>query len=118
MIKGRVNWFKYMDLSQKKCVPCEVKIPPLAGPAVARHAAWLKTPWEVIDNKKIQRQFKFKDFKEAVQFVNKVAGLAEREGHHPDIHVLYNKVVIELETHFIGGLSENDFIMAAKMENL
>ena len=78
--------------------------------------AELKLPWEVVDNKKIRHEFKFKDFKEAMAFINKVAEIAESEGHHPDIHIFYNKVTIELWTHFIGGLHENDFIVASKIE--
>ena len=71
--------------------------------------------WEVLDNLRIKKEFKFKDFKEAMVFVNKVAEIAEAEQHHPDISIFYNKVSIELSTHAIGGLSENDFILAAKI---
>ncbi len=77
----------------------------------------LNPAWEISeDGKKISRKFKFKDFKEAMQFINKVADIAETEGHHPDLHIFYNKVVIELWTHTVGGLSENDFIMASKID--
>jgi len=72
----------------------------------------------VTDNKKINKTFKFADFKEAMNFVNKVADLAEAEGHHPDINISYNKVDITLWTHAIGGLSTNDFIVAAKSDEL
>ena len=68
--------------------------------------------------KKIKKKLKLKDFKEAMAFVNKVAEIAESEGHHPDIHIFYNQVRIELWTHAVGGLSENDFIMAAKLDGL
>ena len=78
----------------------------------------LKNKWEVVEDRKISYRFKFKTFKEAIKFVNKVADLAEEENHHPNIHILYNKVKIVLSTHSIGGLSENDFIMAAKIEKL
>lgn len=78
----------------------------------------LKNNWEVIENKKIAFTFKFKNFKEAIRFVNKVADLAELENHHPNIHIHYNKVRLSLSTHSIGGLSENDFIVAAKIEKL
>lgn len=78
----------------------------------------LKLDWEVMENKKIRHEFKFKNFSEAIKFVNKVADLAEQENHHPNIHIYYNRVVIDLTTHNIKGLSENDFIMAAKIENL
>lgn len=67
---------------------------------------------------KIRKQFKFKDFKKAMEFVNEVADLAESEGHHPDIKIVYNKVQLDLFTHAVGGLSENDFIMASKINKI
>ena len=67
---------------------------------------------------KITKQFKFEDFKKAMEFVNKIADLAESEGHHPDIKIVYNKVRLDLFTHAVGGLSENDFIMASKIDKL
>ena len=72
---------------------------------------WSLTP----DSKKISQEFKFPDFKEAMKFVNKIADIAEEEGHHPDIHIFYNRVMIELWTHAVNGLSENDFIVATKI---
>ncbi len=66
----------------------------------------------------ISREFKFADFRQAMAFINKVADLAEREGHHPDIYIFYNRVKLELSTHALGGLSENDFILAAKIDKL
>lgn len=104
------------DLSQKKCVPCEGGTLPLKPDEVAGYMKLLKTPWRAEGNKKISQQFKFKDFREAMVFVNKVAEVANAEDHHPDIHVYYNKVEIELSTHSIGGLSGNDFIVARKIE--
>lgn len=85
---------------------------------VTAHSALFKTPWEILENKKIKQQFQFKNFKEAMHFVNQVAEIAETEQHHPDIYIFYNKVIIELWTHFIDGLTENDFIMAAKIESI
>lgn len=70
------------------------------------------------DTKSISREFEFKDFKEAMAFINKVADLAESEGHHPDIHCWWNKVKLELSTHAVGGLSNNDFILASKINTL
>ena len=78
----------------------------------------LKGQWEVVESRKIRREFKFEDFSEAMKFANRVADLAEEEGHHPDFHIHWNKVRLELWTHEIGGLAENDFIMAAKIEAL
>ncbi|MDO8269931.1 MAG: 4a-hydroxytetrahydrobiopterin dehydratase [Candidatus Levybacteria bacterium] len=98
-------------------MPCEGGTKPLEESEVAKYITLLKTPWHVLDEgKKIEKLYKFKDFKLAMRFVNKVADLAEDEGHHPDIAVSYNKVRITLATHAIGGLSTNDFIIASKIE--
>jgi 4a-hydroxytetrahydrobiopterin dehydratase len=105
-------------LADKKCVPCEGGTPPMKGEEIQKNKSQLKNDWKVVDETKIRHEFKFKDFKQAMAFVNKAADVAEEEGHHPDIHIHYNRVVIELWTHSIGGLSENDFIMAAKIERL
>lgn len=105
-------------LSDKKCVACEGGVPPIVGTEIERYLSELTLPWQVNEEKKISKEFVFKDFKESMQFVNKVADLAEDEGHHPDIAISYSKVNIELWTHAIGGLSENDFIMAAKIEKI
>lgn len=106
------------DLTKKKCVPCEGGTSPLKLEEVASYMKLLKTSWKAEGNKKISQQFKFKDFKEAIAFVNKVAEVANNEDHHPNIHIYYNKVEIELSTHAIGGLSGNDFIVARKTEKL
>ena len=105
------------DLTNKKCVPCDGGTLPLGSDAVA---GYLKSVfgWQAEEDKKIKKEFKFKDFKGSMGFVNKVAGLAEEEGHHPSIFISYNKVRITLATHAIGGLSENDFIMAAKIDSI
>ena len=106
----------HKQLTQKKCVPCEGGTPLLNKDTIEKYRSELKLEWEIIDDKKISRLFKFKNFKEAMAFVNKVAQLAEEEGHHPDISISWNKVTLELTTHAIGGLSENDFILASKIE--
>jgi len=72
--------------------------------------------WEFLETQKIIKEFKFEDFVKAMEFVNKIADVAEKEGHHPDMAIHYNKVEITLWTHFINGLSENDFIIAAKID--
>ena len=106
------------NLLSKKCVPCEGGIPPFTQEQIKQYVP-LVPGWEVGENKKLQRDFKFEDFKEAMQWVNKVADLAESEGHHPDILIHeWNKVRLELTTHATGGLSENDFILAAKINVL
>lgn len=105
-----------MDLSQKKCVPCEGGTKPLAPDKISEYVKAVNPQWQVIENKSIKRKYKFKDFRQSLDFVVKVANLAESEGHHPDITINYNKVTLELTTHAIGGLSENDFIMAVKID--
>ncbi len=105
-------------LAEKKCYACENDSTPLNQDGVRIYRQQLKTSWQILDNKKIQQIFQFKDFKAALHFVNQVAKIAEKEGHHPDISIYYNKVEIILWTHSIDGLSENDFIIAAKIENL
>ncbi len=107
-----------MNLANKKCVPCEVKMPPMKEDEIQKHLSYLSLEWKVTDSIKIANEFKCKNFKEAMRFVNDIAEIAEQEGHHPDIFISYNKVKIELWTHFIGGLSVNDFILAAKIENI
>ena len=114
------------DLLNKKCVPCEGGVPPLTHEEVTKLMEQVEG-WslfeEASDNlkkfgmgAKIFREYKFKDFIGAVNFVNNVAEVAEAEGHHPDIKINYNKVTLEMTTHAIGGLSENDFIVAAKVD--
>ena len=107
-----------MDFSTKRCVPCEGGVPPLQEEKIKEYLSYLKTTWEVLDKKKIKKEFKFKNFTEAMKFVNSVADIANGENHHPDISIHWNKVVIELWTHAIGGLSENDFIVASKIEKI
>src|SRR3989344_8291861 len=107
-----------MTLSQKHCVPCEGGVMPLFR---TKAEEYLKdTPdWSLSeDAKKISKTFTFKNFKEALAFANKVGDIAEAEGHHPDMLVAWGRVGIELTTHAIGGLSENDFVLAAKIDAL
>ncbi|OGG07018.1 4a-hydroxytetrahydrobiopterin dehydratase [Candidatus Gottesmanbacteria bacterium RIFCSPHIGHO2_02_FULL_40_24] len=105
------------DLTKKKCVPCEGGEPPLEKEKVN---ILLKevSGWELVEGM-VVRKFKFKDFREAVDFVNRVADLSEEENHHPNISIYgWNKVKLTFYTHKINGLSENDFIMAAKVNKI
>ncbi|OHA71039.1 MAG: hypothetical protein A3D64_00015 [Candidatus Wildermuthbacteria bacterium RIFCSPHIGHO2_02_FULL_49_9] len=104
-----------MNLTEKKCVPCKEGIPPLKKEKIEKYLKEVEG-WEAKKGKLISRTFSFKSFKEAINFVNQVAGIAEQEQHHPDIHIRYKKVTLELTTHAIAGLSENDFIMASKID--
>jgi 4a-hydroxytetrahydrobiopterin dehydratase len=100
-------------LAHKRCVACDAGTPRLSMQEA--EALLEQVPgWELEENK-LTRRFKFTDFKQAMAFVNRVATLAEEEGHHPDIHIFWNRVRLDLTTHAIRGLSENDFIMAAKI---
>ncbi len=107
-----------MKLSDKKCVPCEGGVKKLNSTEIEKFNSQLVNPWQVQDGLKISKEFLFKDFIQTMKFVNKIAILAEEEGHHPVMHVYYSKVMIELWTHAILGLSENDFILASKIDNL
>jgi len=106
-----------MKLSDKRCVPCEGGIPPFSAVQAKRYLKKLKKGWK-LDGNKIEKEFKFKDFVDSMGFANRVALIAQAEDHHPEIEISYKKVEIELTTHAIGGLSENDFIMAAKIDLL
>jgi 4a-hydroxytetrahydrobiopterin dehydratase len=106
------------DLASKHCVPCEGGTPPL-DPAAA--SAYLRQVpgWELADGgRKLARVFTFGNFVEAVDFVNAITPIAEAEGHHPDLLVKWGEVRVELWTHAAGGLTENDFILAAKIDQI
>lgn len=103
-----------MDLASRKCVPCEGGMPPLTEGEAKRYLKECPK-WE-LEGKQISREFNFKNFREALEFVNKVGYIAEIEVHHPDIEIHWNRVILTLWTHSINGLSENDFIMAAKID--
>ncbi len=103
-----------MHLAEKKCLPCEGGTPPLAEDAIK--ILLKEVPVWSLREGRLFRSFKFRNFKEAVAIVNSLANIAEEEGHHPDICIHYNRVEVELWTHAIKGLSENDFIIAAKAD--
>ena len=107
-----------MDISQKKCKPCEGGVSPFDQNEVAEYKKLIQNDWNAIGNKKITREYSFVNYRHTMDFVTKVAQLAEEEGHHPVMHVYYGRVVIELWTHAIDGLSENDFIMAYKIDKI
>lgn len=105
------------DLASKNCVPCKGGVPPLKGKELGDLAK--QTPgWQVVEDHHITRTFKFPDFKQAIAFVNKVGDLAEQQGHHPDIFLAWGKAQITTWTHSINGLTESDFILAAKIDKL
>ena len=106
------------DLTAKSCVPCRGGIPPLTEEK-ARELSAAVPSWALLESgTRLVRRFEFQDFRAAMEFVNRVADLAEEEGHHPDFAIHWNKVELTLWTHKIGGLHENDFILAAKIDAL
>lgn len=105
------------ELASKTCVPCRGGIPPLAGPELEALARQVPQ-WKVVEGHHLTRNFPFKDFLQALAFVNKVGALAEEQGHHPDILLAWGKAEITTWTHKINGLTESDFILAAKIDKL
>lgn len=105
-------------LAQQKCGPCRGGTPPLQGPALKKLQEQLGGGWQVVNEHHLEKEFQFKDFKAALAFTNRVGELAEHTNHHPDIFLAWGKTKITLWTHKIGGLAENDFIMAAKIDAL
>jgi 4a-hydroxytetrahydrobiopterin dehydratase len=105
-------------LAEMECLPCKGGVPPLKGEDLARLARHLAGGWQIVDEHHLEREFKFKDFREALNFTNKVGGLAEDQNHHPDIYLAWGKVKLTLWTHKVDGLTESDFIFAAKVDRL
>ena len=104
-------------LADKVCVPCRGGVPPLKGTELEKLHR-IVPQWTVANQHHLQREFRFPDFKQALAFVNRVGALAEEQGHHPDILLAWGKAEITLWTHKIDGLTESDFIMAAKINRL
>ena len=105
------------ELASKTCVPCRGGVPPLKGEQL--DALQRQVPeWEVVEEHHLRRHFRLKNFREALGFVNKVGELAEEQGHHPDIYLGWGRVEVLVWTHKINGLTESDFIFAAKVDTL
>ncbi|MCY4189310.1 MAG: 4a-hydroxytetrahydrobiopterin dehydratase [Bryobacterales bacterium] len=108
---------KMSALAQKSCVPCSGGVPPLQGEELARLSA--ETPdWSVVERHHLEREFRFSNFQQALDFTNLIGALAESEGHHPDIFLAWGKVGVKIWTHKIDGLTESDFVLAAKIDSL
>ncbi len=103
-------------LAMMKCIPCKGGVPPLKGDKILKLLSQLKLGWKVVNQHHLEKEFEFKDFKAALNFTNKVGELAEKNSHHPDIYLAWGKVKVTLWTHKIDGLSESDFILAAKID--
>ena len=103
-----------MSLAEKRCVPCRGGVPPLKGEELSKLAEQI-SGWQVVNEHHIEKQFTFPDFKTALDFVNHAGAIAEAEGHHPDLFLSWGKVGVKTWTHKIDGLTESDFILAAKI---
>ncbi len=107
-----------MDLAKSKCVPCEGGVPKLKPQEIKKYLPHIHADWKLLDNHSIKRSFAFVNFKQTMDVVNKIADTAEEEGHHPVMTISYATLDVEIWTHAIDGLSENDFILAAKIDLL
>lgn len=107
-----------MRLTEKRCEPCDANTPPLQGEELERYARELDDRWDVVDGHHLRADFRFDDFMGALEFTNRVGRLAEDEGHHPEIRLTWGKATVTIWTHAIDGLSDNDFILAAKIDAL
>ena len=105
------------ELAKKTCVPCAGGVPPLDHDKQDKLLAQLEG-WEIVDRHHLRKTYNFSDFVEAIAWLNRLAKLAEKEGHHPDLHIHYNRIVVEIWTHKIDGLTESDFVLAAKSDEL
>jgi 4a-hydroxytetrahydrobiopterin dehydratase len=106
-----------MGLAEKHCVPCRGGVPPLKGEELEKLKAQIPG-WQVVDEHHLTKLFTFPDFRLALDFVNRAGAVAEEEGHHPDLYLSWGKVEVRTWTHKIDGLTESDFILAAKIERL
>jgi 4a-hydroxytetrahydrobiopterin dehydratase len=105
-------------LAEKECVPCKGGVPRLEGAELKRMERELGGAWRIVDGHHLEKEYKFPDFRQALAFTNRVGELAESQGHHPDIYLTWGKVKLQVWTHKINGLTESDFILAAKADKL
>ncbi len=106
------------QLASRECIPCKGGIPPLKGEALDAALGQLGGGWRVVDEHHLEKEYRFPDFRAALEFTNRVGELAEQVGHHPDVHLSWGKVGLVIFTHKIDGLHESDFVFAAKADVL
>lgn len=106
-----------MSLAERDCIPCRGGVPALGGTDLEKMKAQVKG-WEVVNGHHLQKAYTFPDFQKALDFVNQAGAIAEQQGHHPDLHLSWGKVGVEIWTHKIDGLTESDFILAAKFDQI
>jgi 4a-hydroxytetrahydrobiopterin dehydratase len=104
------------ELAKQECKPCQGGVPPLKGDDLKKMHDQLDASWQLIDEHHLEKEYTFDDFKQALDFTNTVGGIAEEQNHHPDIYLTYGKVKVQIWTHKIDGLTESDFVFAAKVE--
>jgi 4a-hydroxytetrahydrobiopterin dehydratase len=104
------------DLAERHCVPCRGGVPPLAGAELERLTEALGGGWKVVEGRRLEKAYRFPDFAKALAFVNQVGAIAESEGHHPDLLLAWGRVTMTVWTHKIHGLTESDFVLAAKAD--
>jgi 4a-hydroxytetrahydrobiopterin dehydratase len=109
---------EFSALADRACIPCKGGVPPLEGEELAAMTAALGGDWTVVDAHHLEKEYRFDDFRQALAFTNRVGELAEEQGHHPDIHLSWGKVRLDIWTHKIDGLHDSDFILAAKADRL
>lgn len=118
IIDSSVTKYMNTELAKKECKPCTEGTPALKGEALKQMQSRLGAGWQVLNEERLEKEFKFPDFRQALAFVNKVGDIAEKENHHPDIFFTWGEARLQIWTHKIHGLSENDFILAAKIGEL
>ena len=106
------------ELAKKECKACDGGTPALKGDALKKLQNQLNNGWQVLNEQKLEKEFKFPDFRQALAFVNRVGEIAEEQGHHPDVFFTWGQARIQIWTHSAKGLTENDFILAAKISEL
>jgi 4a-hydroxytetrahydrobiopterin dehydratase len=104
------------DLAELQCIPCKGGVPPLRGKELDSLAGELGNDWQVVDEHHLEKEFRFRNFRDALAFTNRVGEIAEEQGHHPDIELSWGRVRLVVYTHKIDGLTESDFVFAAKAE--
>jgi 4a-hydroxytetrahydrobiopterin dehydratase len=106
------------DLAAKQCIPCQGGVPPLAGAALRELQTELGGGWQVVDEHHLEKEYRFRNFLEALAFTNRVGEMAEDQSHHPDLFLAWGRVKVTIWTHKIDGLTESDFVFAAKCDRL
>jgi 4a-hydroxytetrahydrobiopterin dehydratase len=106
------------SLADRECVPCKGNVPPLKGESLRQYGNELADDWKIIDEQRLEKTYKFKNFRQALDFTVRIGELAESVGHHPDIFLAWGQVKLTIWTHKIQGLSEADFVLAAKADRI